>query len=55
MYSISNAKSSRGRGEWVVPDGVTTVKVKLVDDQNNVVLSRDVDVKPGYKFTVEVA
>ena len=54
--SIASAAGRRkGRGEWIVPDGVEVVKVKLVDDQNNVVLSRDVDVKPGYKFSVEVA
>ena len=53
--SIASAAARRGRGEWTVPDGVTSVRVKLVDDQNNVVLSREVDVKSGYKFTVEVA
>jgi hypothetical protein len=53
--SIANAAKTRGRGEWIVPDGVTSVRVKLVDDKNNVVLSREVDVKSGYKFSVEVA
>lgn len=38
-----------------MPDGVSVVKVKLVDDQNNVVLQREVDVKSGYKFMVEIA
>ena len=51
----SVAGSRRGRGEWTVPDGVSVVKVKLVDDQNNVVLQREVDVKSGYKFMVEIA
>lgn len=55
ISSIASAAKSRGRGEWTVPDGVTAVRVKLVDDKNNVVLSREVDVKSGYKFTVEVA
>lgn len=54
LSSAANAASRRGRGEWTVPDGVNTVRVKLVDDQNNVVLSREVDVKSGYKFSVDV-
>ena len=38
-----------------MPDGVSVVKVKLVDNENNVVLQREVDVKSGYKFMVEIA
>lgn len=55
LNSKTNAASRRGRGEWTVPDGVSVVKVKLIDDQNNVVLQREVDVKSGYKFMVEIA
>jgi hypothetical protein len=54
MSSIASAKS-RGRGEWTVPDGVKKVKVKLIDSQKNVLLSREIDVESGYKFMVEVA
>lgn len=54
-FSSKSAQAGRGRGEWTVPDGVDTVRVKMIDQENNVVLSREVDVKPGYKFIVDVA
>lgn len=53
MSSPASAKS-RGRGEWTVPDGVTQVRVKLVDSKNNTLLSREIDVESGFKFMVEV-
>lgn len=54
MSSAVAAGKRRGRGEWTVPDGVKQVRVKMIDSQNNVLLSKEVDVESGYKFVVDV-
>ena len=54
LLSSRASARARGHGEWTVPDGVNVVRVKMMDSQNNVVLSRDVDVQSGYKFVVDI-
>lgn len=53
LLSTTNSKAKTAKGEWTVPDGTKEVRVAMYDKNGELVLSRKLDVEPGYRFTVE--
>ena len=53
LLNTTNSKAKTAKGEWTVPDGTEEVRVAMYDKNGELVLSRKLDVEPGYRFTVE--